>query len=94
MKADLRRSHRRPATPRRLRVVVRPLIAPAPLLLALVIALPLPARAAVRATARLPGGGADRWGKGADERVVTDVVRDVRGFLDRVMPATPAEERR
>lgn len=33
------------------------------------------------------GGGADRWGKGADERVVADVVRDERGLLDRVMPA-------
>jgi len=40
------------------------------------------------------GGGADRWGKGADERVVADVVRDVRGFLNREMPATPAEEER
>lgn len=35
------------------------------------------------------GGGDDRWGKGADDRVVTDVVRDVRTFLDRSMP--PAE---
>jgi hypothetical protein len=64
-------------------------------------------RAVVRATARLPGveprriplyggsgGGDDRWGKGADERVVADVVRDVRGFLDRAMPAVPAEEER
>lgn len=30
------------------------------------------------------GGGADRWGKGADERVVVDVVRDVLAFLDAV----------
>lgn len=27
------------------------------------------------------GGGADRWGKGADEKVVVDVVRDVLAFL-------------
>jgi len=33
------------------------------------------------------GGGGDRWGKGADERVVEDVVRDVRRFLDEAMPA-------
>jgi enterochelin esterase-like enzyme len=32
------------------------------------------------------GGGDDRWGKGADERLVTDVVRDVRDVLDRAMP--------
>jgi len=32
------------------------------------------------------GGGGDRWGKGADERVVEDVVRDVRRFLDQAMP--------
>jgi len=32
------------------------------------------------------GGGDDRWGKGADERVVEDVVRDVRRFLDQEMP--------
>jgi dipeptidyl aminopeptidase/acylaminoacyl peptidase len=28
------------------------------------------------------GGGADRWGKGADERVVAEVVRDVLAFLE------------
>jgi acetyl esterase/lipase len=33
------------------------------------------------------GGGGDRWGKGADERVVEDVVQDVRRFLDQAMPA-------
>ena len=33
------------------------------------------------------GGGGDRWGKGADERVVEDVVQDVRRFLDQEMPA-------
>jgi acetyl esterase/lipase len=30
------------------------------------------------------GGGDDRWGKGADERVVEDVVRDVLAFLAAV----------
>lgn len=28
------------------------------------------------------GGGDDRWGRGPDERMVVDVVRDVRRFLD------------
>jgi enterochelin esterase-like enzyme len=32
------------------------------------------------------GGGDDRWGKGADEKVVTEVIRDVRDFLDKNMP--------
>jgi acetyl esterase/lipase len=29
------------------------------------------------------GGGDDRWGKGADDKVVGEVVRDVRAFLDK-----------
>jgi len=33
------------------------------------------------------GGGDDRWGKGADECVVEDVVRDVRRFLDQALPS-------
>jgi len=33
------------------------------------------------------GGGGDRWGKGADEQVVADVVQDARRFLDQSMPA-------
>jgi acetyl esterase/lipase len=32
------------------------------------------------------GGGDDRWGKGADDKVVGEVVRDVRAFLDKEMP--------
>jgi arylformamidase len=32
------------------------------------------------------GGGDDRWGKGADEAVVEQVVADVRNFLRRAMP--------
>jgi len=28
------------------------------------------------------GGGDDRWGRGADEKVVSEVLRDVRTFLD------------
>jgi dipeptidyl aminopeptidase/acylaminoacyl peptidase len=32
------------------------------------------------------GGGDDRWGKGADEKVVDEVTRDVRAFLDKEMP--------
>jgi acetyl esterase/lipase len=31
------------------------------------------------------GGGDDRWGKGADDQVVGEVVRDVRAFLDKEM---------
>lgn len=33
------------------------------------------------------GGGDDRWGKGGDDNVVTEVVRDVRAFLEKEMPA-------
>jgi acetyl esterase/lipase len=33
------------------------------------------------------GGGDDRWGKGADDTVVVEVVRDVRAFLDHWMSA-------
>ncbi len=36
------------------------------------------------------GGGDDRWGKGADGKVVNAVVRDVRAFLDAAMRATDA----
>jgi len=35
------------------------------------------------------GGGGDRWGKGADEQVVADVIGKVRLFLDREMPPAP-----
>ncbi|MBM4089125.1 MAG: hypothetical protein FJ276_06815, partial [Planctomycetes bacterium] len=33
------------------------------------------------------GGGDDRWGKGADEKVVSEVVREVRAFLEKEIPA-------
>ena len=33
------------------------------------------------------GGGDDRWGKGADDKVVAEVVRDVRAFLEKEIPA-------
>jgi acetyl esterase/lipase len=32
------------------------------------------------------GGGDDKWGKGADEKVVAEVLRDVRVFLQKEMP--------
>jgi acetyl esterase/lipase/S-formylglutathione hydrolase FrmB len=33
------------------------------------------------------GGGDDRWGKGADDKVVAEVVREVRAFLEKEIPA-------
>jgi enterochelin esterase-like enzyme len=33
------------------------------------------------------GGGDDRWGKGADDKVVAEVVREVRAFLAKEIPA-------
>jgi acetyl esterase/lipase len=41
------------------------------------------------------GGGDDRWGKGADEKVVGDVVRDVLAFLAAVTgPETEEPDKR
>ncbi len=34
------------------------------------------------------GAGDDRWGKGADEKVVQELMRDVGAFLEREMPPT------
>jgi dipeptidyl aminopeptidase/acylaminoacyl peptidase len=33
------------------------------------------------------GAGDDHWGKGADEKVVSEVIRDVRAFLEKEMTA-------
>ena len=33
------------------------------------------------------GGGDDRWGKGADDQVIAQVLADVRAFLQKAMPA-------
>jgi poly(3-hydroxybutyrate) depolymerase len=37
------------------------------------------------------GGGDDRWGRGADDKVVAEVLRDVRAFLEKEMPAIPSQ---
>ena len=39
------------------------------------------------------GGGDDRWGKGADDKVVGEVVRDMRAFLDEALPSAARPSR-